>query len=172
MDFSWCTAIHTLMLRHTANAIPFATLIASPSSQHSCKSTHKAFTIVSIKVHQENTGWARIQCSLLSACVPFASGGDACETACGYFYNICLMQLSSLLEPPAVTESSATGGKLVFSLLSPKLQKEFLMNASSELMAEEFEFALQRWLHFILNNAKKGFIESSWLGFIAVLYAY
>lgn len=54
------------------------------------------------------------------------------------------MQLSSLLEPPAVTESSATGGKLVFSLLSPKLQKEFLMNASSELMAEEFEFALQR----------------------------
>lgn len=43
------------MLRHTANAIPFATLIASPSSQHSCKSTHKAFTIVSIKVHQENT---------------------------------------------------------------------------------------------------------------------
>lgn len=82
------------------------------------------------------------------------------------------MQLSSLLEPPAVTESSATEGKLVFSLLSPKLQKEFLMNASSELMAEEFEFALQRWLHFISNNAKKGFIESSWLGFIAVLYAY
>lgn len=82
------------------------------------------------------------------------------------------MQLSSLLEPPAVTESSATEGKLVFPLLSPKLQKEFLMNVSSELMAIEFEFALQRWLLFISNNAKKGFVESSWLGFIAVLYAY
>lgn len=47
------------------------------------------------------------------------------------------------------------------------------MNVSSELMATEFEIALQRWLHFISNNAKKkGFVESSWLGFIAVLYAY
>lgn len=58
------------MLGQTANAIPFATLTASPSL-HCCKSTHRASAIVSVKLHLQNTedGQEFNVLSFLSMCV-------------------------------------------------------------------------------------------------------
>lgn len=73
--------------------------------------------------------------------VCLASGGEACETAYGYFYAICLMQLPSVLQCPAITESALSQESPLF-LFSQNLQKESLMNISSELVAAELQFAL------------------------------
>lgn len=84
------------------------------------------------------------------------------------------MQLSSLLEPPAVTESSATEGKLIFfpsqSKITEGILNECFFRTDGHRIWDRFAEVIA--FYFKQCKKKKGFVESSWLGFIAVLYAY
>lgn len=80
------------MLGQTGNAIPFATLTASPSLYYSTAANLPTGLPLMLLLNRicKTQRRARIPRPLLSVYVCFASGGDAREAACGYFYAICL----------------------------------------------------------------------------------
>lgn len=80
------------MLGQTGNAIPFATLTASPSLYYSTAPnlpTGLPLLLLLNRICKTQKMGKNSTSSPFYVC--FASGGDAREAACGYFYAICLM---------------------------------------------------------------------------------